>query len=184
MVGPVANTMIPKVCDVVLKRVGHWFRNKCNYKQILKWVEKSSCRLLQRLFKCFLPSVYLWKKLIEWNRNLAFVVLKCQIKEKIPQHSGYASFRKRRLQHLPAKWIRYISLRILQKLCKILPKKGGGRSRFNQPLNLSMCIYMFFLFEVVSGSLSSVNQCCWEGSGDIFTNIWQAKGILLTLWYL
>ena len=59
------------------KKVGHWFRNKCNYKQILKWVQKSTCRLLQRLFKCFLPSVYLWKKLIKWNRNLAFAVLKC-----------------------------------------------------------------------------------------------------------
>lgn len=59
------------------KKVGHRFRNKCSYKQILKWVEKSSSRLLQRLFKCFLPSVYLWKKLIKWNRNLAFVVLKC-----------------------------------------------------------------------------------------------------------
>lgn len=52
------------------KKVGHWFRNKCNYKQILKWVQKSTSRLLQRLFKCF-------------------------------------------------------SLRILQKLCKISPKKRG-----------------------------------------------------------
>ena len=28
-------------------------------------------------------------------------------------------------------------------------KKGSGRSRFNQPLNLSMCIYMFFLFRLL-----------------------------------
>lgn len=64
------------------KKVGQWFLNKCNYKQMLKWVQISSTRLLQRWFKCFAPSVYLWKTLIKWSRNLAFALWLCYFQKE------------------------------------------------------------------------------------------------------
>ena len=66
-----------------------------------------------------------------------------------------------------------MSLRILQNYAKFHRKKRGAAVDFFP------CVCICFSFQVVSGSLSSGDQCCCEGSGGIFTNIWQAKGIIL-----